>query len=102
MSSPFHTLFLANTLISGASVPTGSLEAQEAWNIAVGVCRLGVETTSARPAGSIEGKNYSVQGNTLASEEVVKAMARAFETTEGPLWDAVSMICTFMVFTIAS
>src|SRR5262245_47263295 len=37
-----------------------------------------------RYAGSIEGKNYSVQGNTLVSEEVVKAMARAFETTEGP------------------
>jgi uncharacterized Ntn-hydrolase superfamily protein len=38
-------------------------------------------------AGSIEGKNYSVQGNTLASEEVVKAMARAYETTEGPMAD---------------
>ncbi len=40
-----------------------------------------------RYAGSIQGGNYSVQGNTLASEEVVKAMAHAFETTEGPLED---------------
>ncbi len=38
-------------------------------------------------AGSIEGKNYSVQGNTLAGEEVVKAMAKAFETTPGRLED---------------
>src|SRR5215467_7106500 len=38
-------------------------------------------------AGSIQGKNYSVQGNTLASEEVLKAMAKAFETTEGRLKD---------------
>jgi uncharacterized Ntn-hydrolase superfamily protein len=30
-------------------------------------------------AGSIEGKNFSVQGNTLASEEVIKAMAAAYE-----------------------
>jgi uncharacterized Ntn-hydrolase superfamily protein len=30
-------------------------------------------------AGSIEGKNFSVQGNTLASEAVVKAMAAAYE-----------------------
>jgi len=34
-------------------------------------------------AGSIEGKNYSVQGNTLASEAVVKAMAAAYEAGEG-------------------
>lgn len=38
-------------------------------------------------AGSIQGRNYSVQGNTLASEEVLKAMAKAFETTEGRLED---------------
>jgi len=38
-----------------------------------------------RYAGSIQGKNFSVQGNTLASEEVVKAMAHAFETSTGPL-----------------
>ena len=36
-------------------------------------------------AGHIEGDNYSVQGNILVSEEVVQAMARAFETTEGEL-----------------
>jgi len=36
-------------------------------------------------AGHIEGKDYSVQGNILAGEEVVKAMARAFETAKGEL-----------------
>ena len=36
-------------------------------------------------AGHIEGDNYSVQGNILVSEEVVQAMAQAFETTGGEL-----------------
>jgi uncharacterized Ntn-hydrolase superfamily protein len=36
-------------------------------------------------AGHISGPNYSVQGNTLASVEVVKAMAAAFETGKGSL-----------------
>lgn len=36
-------------------------------------------------AGHIEGQNYSVQGNILAGEAVVRAMARAFETTQGVL-----------------
>jgi len=36
-------------------------------------------------AGHIEGENYSVQGNILAGEAVVKEMARAFDTTTGEL-----------------
>ena len=36
-------------------------------------------------AGHIEGENYSVQGNILAGEAVVKEMARAFEQTKGEL-----------------
>lgn len=36
-------------------------------------------------AGHIEGKDYSVQGNILAGEEVVKGMAKAFEATKGEL-----------------
>ncbi len=36
-------------------------------------------------AGHIEGDNYSVQGNILAGEAVVQAMAEAFEAAEGPL-----------------
>ncbi len=36
-------------------------------------------------AGHIEGENYSVQGNILAGEAVVREMARAFEATEGVL-----------------
>lgn len=36
-------------------------------------------------AGHIEGTNYSVQGNILASEDVVRAMATAFESSEGEL-----------------
>jgi len=36
-------------------------------------------------AGHIEGENYSVQGNILVGEEVVREMARAFESTEGEL-----------------
>jgi len=36
-------------------------------------------------AGHIVGKNFSCQGNILASEEVVKAMAKAFKTTRGDL-----------------
>jgi tetratricopeptide (TPR) repeat protein len=36
-------------------------------------------------SGSIQGKNYSVQGNTLASPEVLKAMAAAWENTKGSM-----------------
>jgi uncharacterized Ntn-hydrolase superfamily protein len=36
-------------------------------------------------AGAVEGPGYSCQGNILVSEEVVTAMARAFEETEGDL-----------------
>lgn len=36
-------------------------------------------------AGHIVGKNFSCQGNILVSEEVVKAMAKAFKTTRGDL-----------------
>ena len=36
-------------------------------------------------AGHIEGENYSVQGNILAGEAVVQAMAEAFESSSGPL-----------------
>ena len=38
-------------------------------------------------AGHIVGKDFSCQGNILVSEEVVKAMAKAFETTRGDLID---------------
>ncbi|HEV8594681.1 MAG TPA: DUF1028 domain-containing protein, partial [Thermoplasmata archaeon] len=36
-------------------------------------------------AGHLVGKNYACQGNILASEDVVKGMARGFERTEGDL-----------------
>jgi uncharacterized Ntn-hydrolase superfamily protein len=36
-------------------------------------------------AGSIAGKNYSVQGNTLASEQVLKAMAAGYENSKGTM-----------------
>ncbi len=36
-------------------------------------------------AGHITGENFTVQGNTLAGEEVVKAMAKAFQESEGRL-----------------
>ena len=36
-------------------------------------------------AGHIEGENYSVQGNILAGEAVVQAMATAFESSSGAL-----------------
>ena len=38
-------------------------------------------------AGAVSGKNYTAQGNILAGEEVVKAMGKAFEETEGELAD---------------
>ena len=38
-------------------------------------------------AGAVSGKNYTAQGNILAGEEVVKAMSKAFEETEGELAD---------------
>jgi len=38
-------------------------------------------------AGHVTGKNFSAQGNTLASEEVVKAMATAYENTKGTMAD---------------
>ena len=36
-------------------------------------------------AGHIEGENFSAQGNILAGEAVVQAMAGAFESSSGPL-----------------
>lgn len=36
-------------------------------------------------AGHVTGKNFSVQGNTLASEAVVKAMAAAYENGKGSM-----------------
>jgi len=36
-------------------------------------------------AGGKTGKHYACQGNLLAGEEVVEAMAKAFEETKGPL-----------------
>ena len=36
-------------------------------------------------AGHVEGDNFSVQGNILAGEAVVRAMAEAFESSDGPL-----------------
>lgn len=38
-------------------------------------------------AGAISGKNYTAQGNILAGEDVVKAMGKTFEETEGELAD---------------
>ena len=38
-------------------------------------------------AGALSGENYTAQGNILAGEEVVKAMGKAFEETEGELAD---------------
>ncbi len=38
-------------------------------------------------AGAISGENYTAQGNILVGEEVVKAMGKAFEETEGELAD---------------
>lgn len=38
-------------------------------------------------AGAVSGKYYTAQGNILAGEEVVKAMGKAFEETEGELAD---------------
>jgi uncharacterized Ntn-hydrolase superfamily protein len=38
-------------------------------------------------AGHVTGANFSVQGNTLASVEVVKAMAAAYETGKGTMAD---------------
>ena len=38
-------------------------------------------------AGAVSGQHYTAQGNILAGEEVVKAMGKAFEETEGELAD---------------
>jgi uncharacterized Ntn-hydrolase superfamily protein len=37
--------------------------------------------------GAMAGRNYTVQGNTLAGQDVIIDMARAFEKTEGSLSD---------------
>lgn len=36
-------------------------------------------------AGSVTGRTFSVQGNTLASEDVLKSMARAYERSKGTM-----------------
>ena len=38
-------------------------------------------------AGAVSGKHYTAQGNILAGEEVVNAMGKAFEETDGELAD---------------
>ena len=38
-------------------------------------------------AGAVSGKHYTAQGNILAGEDVVKAMGKVFEETEGELAD---------------
>lgn len=38
-------------------------------------------------AGAVKGKHYTAQGNILAGEDVVKAMGKAFEETDGELAD---------------
>ena len=38
-------------------------------------------------AGAVSGKHYTAQGNILAGEDVVKAMGKAFEETDGELAD---------------
>ncbi len=38
-------------------------------------------------AGAVSGKNYTAQGNILTGEEVVEAMGKMFEKTEGELAD---------------
>lgn len=38
-------------------------------------------------AGAVSGEHYTAQGNILAGEDVVKAMGKAFEETEGELAD---------------
>ncbi len=38
-------------------------------------------------AGAVSGKHYTAQGNILAGQDVVKAMGKAFEETEGELAD---------------
>ncbi|NNE07821.1 MAG: DUF1028 domain-containing protein [Gemmatimonadetes bacterium] len=43
-------------------------------------------------AGGVTGDHFAAQGNILVSEEVVAAMARAFESTEGDL--AYRLLCT--------
>jgi uncharacterized Ntn-hydrolase superfamily protein len=43
------------------------------------------EAGTALDAGHITGRNYSVQGNTLASEDGLKNMARAYEERKGTL-----------------
>jgi uncharacterized Ntn-hydrolase superfamily protein len=37
--------------------------------------------------GAMAGRNYTVQGNTLAGQDVIIEMGRAFEKTEGSLTD---------------
>ena len=68
---------------------TGSDEGRDRRQLAVIDARGRVRTyTGSRTsdwAGHIEGENYSVQGNILVSEEVVRDMAHAFETAEGEL-----------------
>lgn len=38
-------------------------------------------------AGAVSGEHYTAQGNILAGEDVIKAMGKAFEETEGELAD---------------
>ena len=40
-------------------------------------------------AGAVSGEHYTVQGNILAGEDVVKAMGKAFEETGGELADKI-------------
>ena len=68
---------------------TGSDPGRDRRQLAViddqGRVRAYTGTATSAWAGHLKGENFSAQGNILAGEAVVRAMAEAFESSEGPL-----------------
>ena len=68
---------------------TGSDPGRDRRQLAViddqGRVRAYTGTATSAWAGHLEGENFSAQGNILAGEAVVQAMAGAFESSSGPL-----------------
>jgi uncharacterized Ntn-hydrolase superfamily protein len=85
-------------LLAHGLEPAGAIERALADDDARATRQLGVVDASGRAAsytgaecnewaGDVQGDGFAVQGNILAGEGVVEAMARAYRETDGPLAD---------------
>src|SRR5262249_9790454 len=84
--------FLANALLAGCSVYDRPLTIQEAWDAAIGVCNIGLETSAG-------GENLAALPESFLVEH---DLVTAFETGWRPLYEDVSLrVCDRLIATLA-